>query len=166
MHDAALVDYPIRSHLHDFDPQSSSFIERLIFNHRPIVLFICLLAAAVLGARATRLTLNASFENMLPMGHPYIVNYVDAFTFRNEFAKRVSNNHSFTWKVVMLTGLTLAIATGIWAFSPIKFQADMGILLAFMFLWNLLAMLLLLPVLSVFLLQKEGKFFQTFGRAK
>lgn len=73
---AAFVDYPIRPNLQDFDPQSGSILERLIFNHRLTVLFICLLAAVVLGTRATRLTLNASFENMLPMGHPYIVNYL------------------------------------------------------------------------------------------
>jgi predicted RND superfamily exporter protein len=34
----------------------------------------------------------------------------------------------------MLTGVTLALAVATWAFSPIKFQADMGMLLAFMFL--------------------------------
>ena len=36
---------------------------------------------------------------------------------------------------VPLTGITLAIATGIWVFSPIKFQSGMSILFAsFMFL--------------------------------
>lgn len=40
----------------------------------------------------------------------------------------------FTGKVVMLTGVTLAIGVGTWIFSPIKFQADMGVLLAFMFI--------------------------------
>jgi predicted RND superfamily exporter protein len=44
----------------------------------------------------------------------------------------------FTGKVVLLTGITLAIAVATWAWSPIKFQADMGILLAFMFLVNML----------------------------
>ncbi len=43
----------------------------------------------------------------------------------------------FTGRVVLLTGITLAIAVATWIFSPIKFQADMGILLAFMFLWNM-----------------------------
>ncbi len=57
----------------------------------------------------------------------------------------------FTGKVVMLTGFTLAAAVGTWAFSPIKFQADMGILLAFMFLWNMLGALILLPALASFL---------------
>jgi predicted RND superfamily exporter protein len=60
----------------------------------------------------------------------------------------------FTGKVVMLTGFTLAAAVGTWAFSPIKFQADMGELLAFMFLWNMLGALILLPALASFLLPR------------
>jgi uncharacterized protein len=39
-----------------------------------------------------------------------------------------------------------------WVASPIKFQADMGLLLAFMFLWNMLGALVLLPALGHFLL--------------
>mgnify|MGYP006202261207 CR=1 FL=1 len=58
----------------------------------------------------------------------------------------------FTGRVVMLTGVTLALAVGTWAFSPIKFQADMGILLAFMFVWNMVGALVLLPALAHFLL--------------
>ena len=63
----------------------------------------------------------------------------------------------FTGKVVMLTGVTLAIGVATWAFSPIKFQADMGILLAFMFIWNMLGALLLLPALAHFLLPQHKK---------
>ena len=59
----------------------------------------------------------------------------------------------FTGKVVMLTGVTLAIAVATWVWSPIKFQADMGILLAFMFLWNMLGALVLVPALAHFLLK-------------
>ena len=55
---------------------------------------------------------------------------------------------TFTGKVVVLTGVTLGIAVATWAFSPIKFQADMGILLAFMFVWNMLGALILLPALA------------------
>jgi hypothetical protein len=58
----------------------------------------------------------------------------------------------FTGKVVILTGFTLSIGVATWAFSPIKFQADMGILLSFMFLWNMLGALMLLPALARFLL--------------
>lgn len=59
----------------------------------------------------------------------------------------------FTGRVVVLTGVTLGIAVVTWAFSPIKFQADMGILLAFMFIWNMLGALVLLPALASFLLK-------------
>ncbi|MCO6056720.1 MMPL family transporter [Pseudomonas sp. MOB-449] len=59
----------------------------------------------------------------------------------------------FTGKVVMLTGITLSIGVATWLASPIKFQADMGALQAFMFLWNMLGALVLVPALSVFLLK-------------
>lgn len=58
----------------------------------------------------------------------------------------------FTGRVVILTGLTLSVGVATWSFSPIKFQADMGILLAFMFLWNMLGALILLPALARILL--------------
>ena len=58
----------------------------------------------------------------------------------------------FTGRVVLFTGFTLAVAVITWAFSPIKFQADMGILLAFMFLWNMLGAMILLPALARFIL--------------
>jgi len=59
----------------------------------------------------------------------------------------------FTGKVVLLTGVTLAIGVITWVGSPIKFQADMGLLLAFMFLWNMLGAMVLLPALAHFLLK-------------
>ncbi len=58
----------------------------------------------------------------------------------------------FTGRVVLLTGFTLAAGVVTWVFAPIKFQADMGLLLAFMFLWNMLGALVLLPSLAYFLL--------------
>ena len=62
----------------------------------------------------------------------------------------------FTGKVVGLVGVTLAAGVVTWAWSPIKFQADMGILLTFMFVWNMVGALLLIPALSHFLLRNEG----------
>ena len=53
-----------------------------------------------------------------------------------------------TGKSVAFTGLTLAIGVILWTFSPIKFQADMGILLTFMFIWNMLGALILLPAIA------------------
>ena len=49
---------------------------------------------------------------------------------------------------VIFTGVTLAIGVVTWIFSPLKFQADMGILLTFMFLVNMLGAILLLPALA------------------
>ncbi|WP_434106152.1 efflux RND transporter permease subunit [Paraburkholderia caffeinilytica] len=59
----------------------------------------------------------------------------------------------FTGKVVALVGFTLAGGVVSWAWSPIRFQADMGILLTFMFLWNMVGALVLIPALSYFLLR-------------
>jgi predicted RND superfamily exporter protein len=64
---------------------------------------------------------------------------------------------SFTGRVVMLTGLTLAFGVATWAFSPIKFQADVGILLVFMFVWNMVGALVLLPALAFFLLPRAER---------
>lgn len=58
-----------------------------------------------------------------------------------------------TGKAVSFTGITLAIGVGTWILSPIKFQADMGILLTFMFLLNMLGALILLPALATFILK-------------
>jgi predicted RND superfamily exporter protein len=62
-----------------------------------------------------------------------------------------------TGKAVILTGITLAIAVATWVFSPIKFQADMGILLTFMFLWNMIGALWLSPALARVLIRPKGK---------
>jgi len=58
---------------------------------------------------------------------------------------------------VIFTGITLAIGVITWIFSPLKFQADMGILLTFMFLVNMLGAVLLLPALANFLVKPEKK---------
>ncbi|MBL9190126.1 MAG: MMPL family transporter [Opitutaceae bacterium] len=49
---------------------------------------------------------------------------------------------------VVFTGLTLAIGVSTWVFSNLKFQADMGLLLTFMFLVNMVAAIVLLPAMA------------------
>ena len=61
-----------------------------------------------------------------------------------------------TGKAVAFTGVTLALGVATWAFSPIKFQADMGILLTFMFLWNMVGAICLLPAIAHFLLPNRS----------
>jgi uncharacterized protein len=51
----------------------------------------------------------------------------------------------------VFTAITMSIGVGTWAFSALKFQADMGILLAFLFLVNVLGAIFLLPALAYFL---------------
>jgi predicted RND superfamily exporter protein len=77
----------------------------------------------------------------------------------DSLADAYSHAVAFTGKVVGLVGMTLAVGVVTWVFSPIKFQADMGILLAFMFVWNMLGALMLIPALSHFLLP-EGSLVQ------
>jgi uncharacterized protein len=57
-----------------------------------------------------------------------------------------------TGNAVVFTGITLAIGVFTWVFSPLQFQADMGILLTFMFLVNMFGAILLLPALASWLL--------------
>jgi predicted RND superfamily exporter protein len=57
---------------------------------------------------------------------------------------------------IIFTGITLAIGVATWVFSPLKFQADIGIMLTFMFLVNMLAAIVLLPALASWLIHPEG----------
>jgi hypothetical protein len=56
-----------------------------------------------------------------------------------------------TGVAVIFTGITLAVGVSTWAFSTLEFQSDMGLLLAFMFLVNMIATVTLLPSLGVLL---------------
>ena len=60
-----------------------------------------------------------------------------------------------TGKAVIFTGICLAIGVFTWVFSAIKFQADMGLMLTFMFLWNMVGAIWLLPALARFLIKPE-----------
>jgi predicted RND superfamily exporter protein len=52
-----------------------------------------------------------------------------------------------TGSAVLFTAVTLAIGVGTWMFSALKFQADMGILLSFMFIANMIGAIVLMPAL-------------------
>ncbi|MDZ7791759.1 MAG: MMPL family transporter [Xanthomonadales bacterium] len=57
-----------------------------------------------------------------------------------------------TGRAVFYTAVTLAVGVGTWLFSALQFQADMGLLLAFMFIFNMIGAMLLLPALARVLL--------------
>ena len=52
---------------------------------------------------------------------------------------------------VVFTAITLAIGVSTWSFSALKFQADMGSLLTFMFFVNMVCAMTTLPALAVIL---------------
>lgn len=56
---------------------------------------------------------------------------------------------------ILFTAVTLAIGVSTWAFSTLKFQADMGILLTFMFLVNMIGAVVLLPAIAALLWPKQ-----------
>src|SRR6056297_2785931 len=63
-----------------------------------------------------------------------------------------------TGRAVLFTAITLAVGVGTWLFSELKFQADMGILLSFMFIFNMIGAMLILPALARWLLRpREGR---------
>jgi predicted RND superfamily exporter protein len=49
----------------------------------------------------------------------------------------------------IFTAITLAVGVATWSFSPLKFQADMGKLLAFMFMVNMVMAMTTLPAVAV-----------------
>jgi predicted RND superfamily exporter protein len=57
----------------------------------------------------------------------------------------------------VFTAVTMTVSVMTWAFSTLKFQADMGILLAFMFMVNLFGAILLLPAIAAFVVGKQQK---------
>ena len=58
---------------------------------------------------------------------------------------------------MIFTAVTMTLGVGTWVMSALKFQADMGILLAFMFFLNMLGAIFLLPALAAFLLKPHKK---------
>jgi predicted RND superfamily exporter protein len=56
---------------------------------------------------------------------------------------------------IFYTALTLAVGVAMWIFSVLKFQADMGVMLTFMFLVNMVAAIVFLPALCRWLLKPK-----------
>jgi uncharacterized protein len=71
-----------------------------------------------------------------------------------------------TGKPIIFTGLVLGVGVGAWIFAPLKFQADMGILLTFMFVVNMLGAIILMPALGRWLLSRKIKSVSVEGLTK
>ena len=55
----------------------------------------------------------------------------------------------------VFTAITMSVGVATWMFSALKFQADMGLLLAFMFLVNMLAAICVLPALGAWFFRER-----------
>jgi uncharacterized protein len=125
---------PIITDIVDFDRGSGSLVERLLFNNRPVVLLICLLATLFFGIEATKVKLNASFENMIPTQQPFIVNfyhhYDDLQSQGNAIEIAVQANHGtiinahylemlqeINDKIYLLPNVDRAFMTSLWTSS-------------------------------------------------
>ena len=70
-----------------------------------------------------------------------------------DFAAAYERTLATTGAGVVLTGLTLAAGVATWIVAPLKFQADMGTVLTFMFLVNMVGAVVLLPALGAWLVR-------------
>lgn len=59
-----------------------------------------------------------------------------------------------TGVAIAITALTLALGVMTWTLSSIKFQADMGLLLTFMFLWNMVGAIVMIPAVATLLMPR------------
>ena len=73
-----------------------------------------------------------------------------------EFAAAYERTLATTGAGVVLTGLTLAAGVATWIVAPLKFQADMGTVLTFMFLVNMIGAVVLLPALGAWLVRPRS----------
>jgi predicted RND superfamily exporter protein len=75
----------------------------------------------------------------------------DGFSVRESYERTLR----VTGASIIFTGITLAIGVATWVFSPLKFQADIGVMLTFMFLVNMLGAIILLPALAAWLIRSR-----------
>ncbi|MGK2942805.1 MAG: efflux RND transporter permease subunit, partial [Immundisolibacter sp.] len=66
---------------------------------------------------------------------------------------------------VIFTASTMSIGVATWFFSDLKFQSDMGVLLAYMFFVNMVGAVLLLPALAAWFIDVDKERLSTRGMA-
>lgn len=88
----------------------------------------------------------------------YIYSRMDDYISRGEtLEESFYQAMRLTGKPIIFTGIVLGVGVGAWIFAPLKFQADMGILLTFMFVVNMLGAIIVMPALARWLLRDKLK---------
>jgi predicted RND superfamily exporter protein len=65
------------------------------------------------------------------------------------------NSYREVGTAVVFTAVTMSFGVALWYFSDLKFQSDMGVLLAYMFFVNMLGAVLLMPAITRFLMGRQ-----------
>lgn len=120
------------------------------------VLVYAVMAIVGIGLKVTTLP-------MVALGAGIGVDYgIYLYSRMQEFLRQglsVHESYERTMRVtgasIIFTGITLAIGVATWVFSPLKFQADIGVMLTFMFLVNMLGAIILLPALAAWLVRRR-----------
>lgn len=73
------------------------------------------------------------------------------------FEDAMLSAYTMTGSAVIFTGITLGAGVSTWIFSDLKFQADMGILLTFMFLVNMLGAIIVMPAMARWLFRHHSR---------
>jgi uncharacterized protein len=129
-----------------------------------VVLPLALVSILVYAVMAyVGIGLKVSTLPMVALGAGIGVDYgIYLFSRMQEFLKEglsVRDAYERTMRVtgasIIFTGITLAIGVFTWVFSPLKFQADIGIMLTFMFLVNMLGAIILLPALATWMIRRR-----------
>jgi len=55
----------------------TTLLEKIIFDHRRLMLSALTLITIVLTVQAARLAIDAGFEKQLPLKHPYMVSFIE-----------------------------------------------------------------------------------------
>ena len=130
-----------------------------------VVLPLALVSVLVYAVMAlVGIGLKVSTLPMVALGAGIGVDYgIYLFSRMQEFlgqGRTVRESYEQTLRVtgasIIFTGITLAIGVATWEFSPLKFQADIGVMLTFMFVVNMLAAIILLPALAAWLIPPQG----------
>jgi uncharacterized protein len=143
-----------------------------LLTYRSLMATICIvlpLALVSLLANALMANMNIGLKvNTLPvaaLGVGIGVDYaIYIYSRMREFLDEGATLYEAYYKALKLTGtavlftaVTLAIGVGTWIFSALKFQADMGVLLSFMFIMNMIGAIILLPALLRWLTRPKLK---------
>jgi predicted RND superfamily exporter protein len=120
------------------------------------VLVYAVMALVGIGLKVTTLP-------MVALGAGIGVDYgIYLFSRMQEFLHQGATVHEafqrtlrVTGASIFFTGVTLAIGVASWVFSPLKFQADVGVMLTFMFVVTMLGAMLLLPALAAWFVPRR-----------